>query len=66
MAAWTNQGISKGNNDAKKDADKDEDEDKDKDKDKKDTKKGCDNFGYGDPAKCKLSQAAVVFGVLIW
>jgi translocation protein SEC72 len=26
---------------------------------------GCDNFGFGSPAKCKLSEATIVFGVVI-
>jgi len=31
-----------------------------------DTKaRGCDNFGFGSAAKCKLSEATVVFGVMI-
>ena len=63
VAAWTNQGIAKGADNNEKD---DKDKEQDDKKDTKDNKKGCDNFGYGSPAKCKLSQTTVGFGVLIW
>jgi translocation protein SEC72 len=36
---------------------------KGKGKDKKKT--GCDNFKYGTPAKCTLSQVTIFFGVII-
>lgn len=36
---------------------------KGKGKDKK--KSGCDNFKYGSPGRCKLSEATIILGVLI-
>lgn len=36
-----------------------------KHKGKNTTGSGCDNFGLGSPAKCKLSEATVFFGVII-
>lgn len=62
VASYVAQGKAEG---------KSEDKNSDKDKSNKNTratdssKGGCDNWKYGSAAKCKLSTATVVFGVVI-
>ena len=61
FAAWVAVAtyVSSGKNKGAHDQDNDDDG---KDKDKK---SGCDAFGYGSPAKCKLSTGTVILGVIV-
>lgn len=61
VASYVAQGKSEG-----KDSDSDKDSKSNKRASDSDSSKGgCDNWKYGSAAKCKISTATVIFGVVI-
>lgn len=67
LASYVAQGKAEGSDkDSKDDKNKDDNKDNNnKQARSADSKGGCDNWKYGSAAKCKLSTATTIFGVII-